>query len=268
MSFSFGADQRFVDLLALALTLDGTLEERVLAVLEYVRRRLLGDCEAVLLSQDRFDFEAQRLRLGDLKGAVRSDIDASIYQLLRSRDFLDRLDQSFPAWTATIVRKNEKSSLFFLSDTAAASGVDMGRWRKDQLYPAGLEDIWGATAYVDDGYFLTVLLPIHCGASRPTPEQTELVLQLPYVLAPLLMSKDSPDARSRVEEALETGLSEAQARVLGHALSGLTEKEIALRLHRSQHTVNSHLRAIYRHYNVSSRAELMARAIEGNLKGR
>ncbi|QDV72246.1 response regulator transcription factor [Botrimarina mediterranea] len=268
MSFSFGADQRFVDLLALALTLDGTLEERVLAVLEHVRRRLLDDCEAVLVSQDQFDFDARHLILGLPVGAVRADIDASIYQVLRAPGFLQRMDQAFPEWTDRIVRDNGKSSGMWLCDTAAAAGVDVTEWRREQLHPVGIEDVWGATALVGKDSFLSVLIPLHCDRPRPTSDQLQFLLNLPHVLAPILVSKTPCDPTSRVKEAISNGLSEAQARVLSHALSGLTEKEIAHRIHRSQHTVNSHLRAIYRHYNVSTRAELMARAIEGNLKGR
>lgn len=79
MSFSSDADQRFFELLGLALTLGGTLTERIETLIEYVRLNVLDDYEAVLLSQDQFDFEAQQLRLGQLKGAIRADIDASSY---------------------------------------------------------------------------------------------------------------------------------------------------------------------------------------------
>ena len=57
-------------------------------------------------------------------------------------------------------------------------------------------------------------------------------------------------------------LTEKQQEVLKLALQGLSEKEIANRLHRSVHTVHVHLREIYRRMEVSSRAELMARFID------
>jgi DNA-binding CsgD family transcriptional regulator len=264
---TFSADSRFTKLLGLALSLEGTAEERIKTLLDYVRVHVLDDCEAIFTSKDQFDFDARHLRLGQPTGSVRADIDAAIYLVLRDPRFLERMDQAFPAWAEVIVRENEKSSSgMWLCETAASAGVDIATWHREQLHPAGLEDVWGGTAYVGNGSFLSVLIPLHCDRPRPTKDQLDFVLELAQVLAPILMSKPHPDLASRVEEAIDDGLSDAQARVLSHALSGLTEKEIAHRLHRSQHTVNSHLRAIYRHYNVTSRAELMARAIEGDLK--
>jgi DNA-binding CsgD family transcriptional regulator len=257
-----------IELLELALTLDGTIEERIMTLLDYVRVHVLDDCEAIFTSKDHFDFEARRLLLGQLTGSVRADIDTSIYGVLRNRYFLERIDQSFPAWAASIVREDEKSSTFWMCDTLAAGGVDVAQWREEQLHPAGLEDVWGATAYVGEGSFLKVLVPLHCGGQRPTPEQVQFILKLPPVLAPILMSNKPLAPKRGPKEGVKDGLSEAQSRVLHLALNGLTEKDIAHRLHRSHHTVNSHLRTIYRHYNVSSRAELLALALEHDLKGR
>lgn len=265
---SYRADDHFIELLGLALKLEGTIEQRIKTLLEYVRVHVLDDCEAVFVSQDQFDFDARRLHLGQPQGAVRADIDASIYQVLRSGHFLERIDQAYTAWAANIIRENEKSSTFWMCDTVAAAGVDITHWREVQLHPAGLEDVWGATAYVGEGSFLTVLLPLHCGGQRPTPGQVQFILKLPPVLAPILISNKPLAPKRGVEEGARDGLSEAQSRVLHLALNGLSEKDIAHRLHRSHHTVNSHLRTIYRHYNVSSRAELLALALEHDLKGR
>ncbi len=59
-----------------------------------------------------------------------------------------------------------------------------------------------------------------------------------------------------------TELTGKQREVLRLALTGLSEKQIAARMHRSAHTVHVHLREIYRRLEVSSRAELMARFID------
>lgn len=263
MSSSCSDDEQFSELLGLAL-LEGTIEERTVAVLNYVRVNVLDDCEAVLLSRDQFDFEAQRLRLGKIKGAVRAGIDASIYGLLREPKFLERINEAFPEWADTIVREYEESSIFWMCDTSARAGVDVAKWRNEQLYPVGLEDVWGATAYIGAGDFLTVLIPLHRGGKCPSPEQMHFILRLPAVLAPVLTSKTSSKPLPELEESLRDGLSDAQGRVLSYALSGLSEKEIAHRLHRSPHTISSHLRVIYRHFRVSSRAELLALAIDRN----
>ena len=47
-------------------------------------------------------------------------------------------------------------------------------------------------------------------------------------------------------------------RTLGHLLRGESEKEIARTLGLSQHTVHEYVGQLYRHFNVRSRAELMA----------
>lgn len=53
-------------------------------------------------------------------------------------------------------------------------------------------------------------------------------------------------------------LTPAQRRIAQLMLQGVTEREIANRISRSQHTVHEHVKAIYRAWNVRSRAEFMA----------
>ncbi len=53
-------------------------------------------------------------------------------------------------------------------------------------------------------------------------------------------------------------LSTRQREILGHILDGLAERDIAKALHRSVHTVHTHVRQIYSAFDVSSRGELMA----------
>lgn len=55
-----------------------------------------------------------------------------------------------------------------------------------------------------------------------------------------------------------TQLSEAQRRVLDLLLSGRSEKKVAAKLDLSPHTVHNHIKEIYRRFEVSSRAELLA----------
>lgn len=46
--------------------------------------------------------------------------------------------------------------------------------------------------------------------------------------------------------------------VLGELLAGRSEKEIALQVGLSRHTVHDHVKRLYRRLDVSSRPELMA----------
>lgn len=48
---------------------------------------------------------------------------------------------------------------------------------------------------------------------------------------------------------------------LGHLLQGDGEKQIALKLGLSQHTVHVYVKSLHKRFNVSSRAELLARYI-------
>jgi DNA-binding CsgD family transcriptional regulator len=53
-------------------------------------------------------------------------------------------------------------------------------------------------------------------------------------------------------------LSEAQKRVLDLLLDGNSEKEVAVRLEISRHTVHNHVKEIYKKMTVNSRPELLA----------
>jgi len=53
-------------------------------------------------------------------------------------------------------------------------------------------------------------------------------------------------------------VSPRQAQILGLVAAGLSDKEVALELRISRHTVQMHLRRLYRERNVRNRAEAVA----------
>jgi DNA-binding CsgD family transcriptional regulator len=57
------------------------------------------------------------------------------------------------------------------------------------------------------------------------------------------------------------GLTPAQREVLDLALRGADESAIAASLGRSWHTVHTHLKAIFKHFDVHTRAQLLARLL-------
>lgn len=63
-------------------------------------------------------------------------------------------------------------------------------------------------------------------------------------------------------------LTPMQARVLAYLRQGLSEKELAHVLAISQNTAHHHVQAIYRAFNVHSRAELMAQFIRDDIDPR
>jgi len=58
-----------------------------------------------------------------------------------------------------------------------------------------------------------------------------------------------------------TGITPAQRRVLDLVCEGLTNAAIAERLHISKRTVETHVRALFRAYDVEFRGALIARAL-------
>jgi pSer/pThr/pTyr-binding forkhead associated (FHA) protein len=67
--------------------------------------------------------------------------------------------------------------------------------------------------------------------------------------------------RRQRQRALEL-LTSSQKRVLKAVLDGLSEKEIAVVLFLSPDTVHSHMKLIYKAFQVTSRAELLSRFID------
>jgi DNA-binding CsgD family transcriptional regulator len=57
-------------------------------------------------------------------------------------------------------------------------------------------------------------------------------------------------------------LSPRQEQTLGYLLAGDSEKQVARKLKLSQHTVHMYVKAIYKSFGVSSRAELLARHLK------
>lgn len=57
------------------------------------------------------------------------------------------------------------------------------------------------------------------------------------------------------------GLPPRVRETLGRLLAGDSEKQIARRMGLSPHTVHVYVKSVYRHYDVSSRGELLARFV-------
>lgn len=64
------------------------------------------------------------------------------------------------------------------------------------------------------------------------------------------------------------GLTPAQREVLTLALRGVDESAMAQSLGRSAHTVHTHLKAIFKHFDVHTRAELIARLLAAEKNSR
>ena len=68
--------------------------------------------------------------------------------------------------------------------------------------------------------------------------------------------------RSTTSCSIEPHLPPRMRQTLLHLLHGDSEKQVAIKLGLSHHTVHVYVKSLYRHFGVSSRGELMARYIK------
>ncbi len=80
-------------------------------------------------------------------------------------------------------------------------------------------------------------------------------------LAAVCQSMLAQVAPKKLSPALTTGLSPRKRDTLQLLLAGDSEKEVAIKLGLSQHTVHIHVKNLYKHLGVCSRAELMAKCL-------
>jgi DNA-binding CsgD family transcriptional regulator len=105
------------------------------------------------------------------------------------------------------------------------------------------------------GARLVSALSVHRESSDPkpfTPRQRRLVQ--------LFHSEVGWTFEQQFPSELGSGnrLTPRQQQTLRHLLIGDNEKQIAQKLSRSQHTVHTHVKAIYKNFRVSSRGELLS----------
>lgn len=97
-----------------------------------------------------------------------------------------------------------------------------------------------------------VVRALPSGASNGVQKKRQMVADFCRLLG-AEFSAPSPDVAE--------GLPPRHAQTLRRLLAGDSEKQIALHLGVSPHTVHVYVKALYRRFDVSSRAELLARFI-------
>lgn len=130
-------------------------------------------------------------------------------------------------------------------------------YNEDDLMLRGLQA--GASGYLlKDVSRETLFQTIHAAA------RGELLMQ-PHIMARILSHATSP-AVSQPSEQTEIAtrglLTERERTVLAAVARGERNKEIALRLRVTEHTIKAHLSSIYMKLEVDSRASAVAKAIE------
>lgn len=111
----------------------------------------------------------------------------------------------------------------------------------------------GAHGYVvkssSEPAFLQTVREVLTGGSPITPSIARLLLRE-------LQQPGSSDGEPQLPESIASLLSTREAEVLQLLTRGYRNKEVARRLDLSAHTVNAHVRSIYRKLSVSSRTQL------------
>lgn len=135
--------------------------------------------------------------------------------------------------------------------------VILTTYNEDDLILQGLQA--GASGYLlKDVSRETLFQTIHAAA------RGEMLVQ-PDVMARILSHTTQPAAGQASPQryaALRTPLTERERAVLAAVARGERNKEIALRLRVTEHTIKAHLSSIYTKLDVDSRASAVAKAIE------
>jgi DNA-binding CsgD family transcriptional regulator len=141
--------------------------------------------------------------------------------------------------------------------------VDDARWRasvslNEYRRPAGAEEcVYTLAALPAAGTFSLVGLHRPCGEPGFSTRQRRLLHlfhgELGRLIGPVLVSAGDPFSPTRLPPRVREALS--------CLLEGDGEKQAAARMGLSRETVHQYVKALYRHYRVESRAELLARVL-------
>lgn len=181
-----------------------------------------------------------------IEGAVRAGNDAVASQLLGWVDPLDMLTESaFRLRTGRELIAAEPLS-GELHDTARRA-LGLGAFVRLEIPVVSAEP--GAS------------LVVQVDALGPAPLDEAHMIEELELLAPFLkrVYEHALGQCERRQSAMSSMVSDAQRPVLELLIQGLTEREIATRVFRSQHTVHDHVKGIYAAIGVRSRIELIDR---------
>ena len=125
-------------------------------------------------------------------------------------------------------------------------------WSSEELILSALRA--GATGYVlkqrDDFEVMLSIRSVLRGGAPIDPFIARRILQLLPMRAPKPAGTATPAAHSG---ELDVGLTPREAEILRLVADGMSNREIANEVHLSRHTVESHVKRIYRKLAVSSR---------------
>jgi len=121
----------------------------------------------------------------------------------------------------------------------------------------GLDHCVGSIVALPGGRFDLIALHRAAGGPDFTPREIELIrlfhAEVGDLIGPVLVPSDDEYSPARLPPRVREAL--------GYLLDGDSEKQVAARMGLSRDTVHQYVTALYRHYRVTSRAELLARVL-------
>jgi DNA-binding CsgD family transcriptional regulator len=246
------ATEQLVDALNSAVELDGGAASRIDFLLHRLQGLLNRPTRCALWLIDELTRQpAPRITF---RTVVLPSVDDS--PLGSIEDAQHAIDQSAPLSTVMVesVLANIRTPVTLIVSQGAPKEWFDSVLVPNHLKPMGYADciasMWAAT---DN---LAIFLIVHRRDTDPafTEKDCDLVSLMLRAAAPIV----DREIFRRTLPVPHEDLSDREREVLLLLLAGDSEKEIANALSRSIHTVHTFVRQLYRHFNVSSRGELMA----------
>jgi DNA-binding CsgD family transcriptional regulator len=251
------------------LVMDGEPRDKITALLADLQKLLGYEVDTELLLYDQLDRQpGPRLidrvwhgRTFDRHGARTAEEAQAAVDLLA------------PAWQAHLRSAMESDPPLYVG--TFSSMLPDSSWfetvmRPQFLKPMGWTDVLTSVWVIDRQRVVSLAAFSRDDPPPFTPADEALLSVMARATAPLidreLFGPPAMHAPAIMEQV--NALTPRQQDVLQALLRGLSEKEVARELHRSQQTVHSHVKQIYRHFDVASRGELMAEFIDDRVRNR
>jgi DNA-binding CsgD family transcriptional regulator len=248
--------EQLIDALNAASELEGGVEVRIESLLHSLHRMLGREGRSAIWLLDQLD--RRPLPRIVARYVVHADWDPTPPQDL---DALQRMiDDAAPLMDMLLPRILANVRTPF---TTIVSEIDDDGWFKNVLLPKFLEPL----GYADGIVSMWAASPSHAvllghlrrAIDPPFGDKDVQIMSLMLRAAAPMIDREVCQRASMFDQPK---LSPRQHEVLLMLLAGESEKEIAVKIHRSVHTVHTFIRQIYKLFEVSSRGELMARFID------
>lgn len=249
-----------MDMLATCLRVEGGGCERIQHVLSETLKRLPEvdslalECESIRPTRAEFD-------LVHFQSVARNQESKAAAHALTADSFYEQINIDSEEMKQFLAFYGHEPFHGLLTKFCEETGLDVEAIRKEVLAPYRVDNWRWFGRATSERQLVHVVASVAEGRQDLDNTSLKLVPLIHRLVEATALGIAWPS--SALLPAVE--LSKAQQRVYDLAIKGLTEKAIAQQLHRSHHTVHTHLKAIYAKFHVSSRAELLALHLDRSL---